>query len=247
MIDFHVTFEKAEEMREFMRNVTPVSIYDDVAELQESVTELREAILEVATSILDIEQNVLPDKCATLNDVDLNTQIGKIIIGYGNGCLNKPTGSNGFLINLPHNSAPDKFGKQIWITRPSNNVFLRNLENGVFGEWVSIRFDTGWYTLSLTSGVNPQNESQYPCRYRKVNDRVYVDGCVKGLSAAGQIVATLPEGYRPSKSYYYQTPTNGGKTDTFRVHTDGRIEWMATTGTFADTNYHFIKTEFFVD
>lgn len=40
---------------------------------------------------------------------------------------------------------------------------------------------------------------------------------------------------------------NGGHTDTFRVHTDGRIELLFTTGALNASNYHFITTSFLND
>lgn len=39
----------------------------------------------------------------------------------------------------------------------------------------------------------------------------------------------------------------GGKTDTFRVHTDGRIELLFSTGTMSVEYYHFITTSFLID
>lgn len=215
----------------------------DYNHLSGQLVSVEETVEEVLNSI----NGFLPDQAEDINDKDLNECVGKIIFGYGNGCLNKPTGSNGYLINIPHHSSPTQFNKQIWITRPTNNVYIRNMDNGTFTAWLPVRHDTGWSALTLASGVSEQNTSQYPCRYRKINSQVFIDGCVKGLTATGQIVCTLPEGYRPSKSYYFQSATNAGKTDTFRVHTDGRIEYMSTTGTVAASNYHFITTSFLTD
>lgn len=243
MIDFKIMRENAaDEATEFKRitgGAVPASIYDDVAELQTKVAELDELINNggfMSTTATD------------LSDKDLNKCIGKIIVGYGNRCINKPTGHNGYLINIPHNSAPELFGKQIWITRPGNNIFVRNMDDGIFTDWAAVRYVTDWQQLTLASGVNQQNSTQYPCRYRRDNNRVYIEGCVTGFADVEKVVLTLPENYRPKYSYYFQTPTNAGKTDTWRVYTDGRIQRIATTNTNLSTSdYHFITTDFSID
>lgn len=105
--------------------------------------------------------------------------------------------------------------------------------------------DTGWNPLTLAEGVAPQNATTYPCRFRKIGKVVYIEGCVKGFTETVKVICTLPEGFRPSREFYCQAPTNEGKTDTFRFYTDGRIERMATTNTPTAANqYHFIATVF---
>ena len=240
MIDIEERFDTAEEFKAFIRAIMPQGIYDDVETLQQQMQ-------EVLNIINNLGNDFVPESAVNINDMDLNNCIGKVIFAYGNNCLNRPNGSNGYLINIPHNSSPDKFNKQIWITRPTDNIFVRNMDGGVFTNWTPIRFDTGWAKLTLASGISEQNNSQYPCRYRKINNQVYVDGCVKGITAINTVVATLPEGYRPSKSYYFQSASNGGHTDTFRVHTDGRIELLFATGAVSAGSYHFITTSFLND
>lgn len=132
MIEFRITRETAEaEAKEFERIINggaiPTSIYDDVDELQQKVATLETAIT-----------GLLSTTASNLNDKDLNTCIGKIIVGYGNNCINKPGNQNGYLINIPHNSAPDRFGVQIWIARPTVAVYIRNMDNGTFGEWIKL-------------------------------------------------------------------------------------------------------------
>lgn len=132
MILLKIENETAEaEANEFERifsgGAIPASIYDDVDELQTKVAALETAIT-----------GCLSNASENLNDKDLNECIGRIIIGYGNNCLNKPTGANGYLINIPHNSRGDLFNKQIWFCRPANAIYFRNMDNGTFGEWAKI-------------------------------------------------------------------------------------------------------------
>lgn len=168
----------------------PRSIYDDV-------DTLKNQMLEVLGRLDNISTDFIPEKAENLNDKDLNQCVGRVIFGYGNNCINKPTGSNGYLINIPHDGRGDLFNKQLWLTRPQNQVF--------------------------------------------------VDGCIKGVNSVNTVVATLPDGYRPSKSYYFQNASGGGTTTTFRVHTDGRIELLFSTGSVSSTAYHFITTNFLTD
>lgn len=246
MISFNITEDypgaEVRAIKELINSLygVPRSIYDDV-------DTLKNQMLEVLGRLDNISTDFIPEKAENLNDKDLNQCVGRIIFGYGNNCINKPTGSNGYLINIPHDGRGDLFNKQLWLTRPQNQVFVRNMDNGTFTEWVPIRFDSGWNKLTLASGISEQNSSQYPCRFRKVNNQVFVDGCVKGVNSVNTVVATLPDGYRPSKSYYFQNATGGGKTSTFRVHTDGRIELLFSTGTIATDSYHFITTNFLAD
>ena len=139
MILLKIENETAEaEAKEFERIINggaiPASIYDDVDELQTKVNEITGRIDTLETAITGF----LSSASENLNDKDLNECIGRIIIGYGNNCLNKPTGANGYLINIPHNSRGDLFNKQIWFCRPANAIYFRNMDNGTFGEWAKI-------------------------------------------------------------------------------------------------------------
>lgn len=108
--------------------------------------------------------------------------------------------------------------------------------------------DSGWLDLPLTTGITAHSATNFPCRYRKIGNRVYVCGCVVGVTAMDTVVATLPEGFRPSKSFYNVTATNAGKTDTFNVRNNGEVKLVGTTleALYAD-QYHFITTHFLTD
>lgn len=120
------------------------NIYDDVVELQEQML------------------TKLDNTAKTLNDIDLNSQIGTLIVGYGNGCINKPTGTaNGYFINIPHNSLSNLYNKQFYIERTNNRVWTRYHEIGVFSEWVMI-------------GADQSTLGQNTCTNRTFNgERVY--------------------------------------------------------------------------
>lgn len=108
--------------------------------------------------------------------------------------------------------------------------------------------DTGWIDLPLATGITAHSTANFPCRYRKIGNSVRVEGCVEGITAMDTIVATLPEGFRPSKSFYNVTATNAGKTDTFNVRNNGEIKLVGSnlTALYSD-QYHFITVQFLVD
>lgn len=127
IIERETAADEANEFERIIRELTPTSIYDDVTELQTKVAELESVI-----------NGLLSTTATNLNDKDLNECVGKIIVGYGNNCLHRPANQNGYLINIPHNSASDRFGIQIWIARPTVAVYIRNMDNGTFSEWIKL-------------------------------------------------------------------------------------------------------------
>lgn len=249
MISINITGDTPEqEAQEFSALFTPKNIYDDVAALIEEVASLTNLVDSLSGEVEAIDLNTLRKYSRDINDANLDDLTGEIIFGYGNNCLNRPNGANGYLINIPHCKSPETHNTQIWITRPKAGLFIRNMEGGTWTVWTPIYSDSGWAALPLASGVSQQNASVYPCRYRKLGNVVYVEGAVKGFTEIQKVVATLPEGFRPSKSFYMQTATNAGQTDTFMVRANGAIERMSTTrNPQSADDYHFINTSFLID
>jgi hypothetical protein len=236
------------EVQEFNAMFTPKNIYDDVAALIEEVGTLNTIVGDLDYKVNNIELKALMKYSRDITDDNLDDLKGEIIFGYGNNCLNRPNGANGYLINIPHCKSPSTHNTQIWITRPKAGLFIRNMEGGAWTVWTPIYSDSGWQTLPLASGVSQQNESVYPCRYRRLGNVVYVEGAVRGFTEIQKVVATLPEGYRPSKSFYVQTATNAGQTDTFMFRANGAIERMATTrNPQSADDYHFVNASFLID
>ncbi len=88
-----------------------------------------------------LEKDYLANSSVDISNTDLNNQIGKIIIGYGNGCINKPSDAgNGYFINIPHSdkTVANLYNKQIWLVRNANDIYQRYQENGNFTDWKSI-------------------------------------------------------------------------------------------------------------
>lgn len=101
------------------------NIYDDVELLQEQMN-----------GVLSELPYKLSTASSNISDDDLNLLIDELIVGYGNGCTNKPTGrGNGYFVNIPHTSMAG-YNKQYWIERTNNKVWTRYEENSVWSAWV---------------------------------------------------------------------------------------------------------------
>lgn len=227
-IDRETAIEEVNELKRIISEITPTSIYDDVTELQNKVAHIEELL---------INGGYLKSAATGVNNRDLNTCVGEIIIGYGNECTNRPINQNGYFINIPHDSKPTLYGKQIYITRQSNSIYMRNLENGAFSTWVTLRHDTGWVDLPLKTGISAYSSAQFP-QYRRINNTVYIRGAVKGITGDKTIIGTLPSGYRPTKvvSFVQNMSMHGGLANIARwqVQLDGDIEMQYTDHPFSE-------------
>lgn len=113
--------------------------------------------------------------------------------------------------------------------------------------------DTGWITLPLATGITAYNESNIP-QYRKIGDLVVIRGTVKGVTARNTVVATLPEGYRPTKANPYpqntSSITNGIATmSRVVVTTTGEIQIQGITdgASYGADKWFPIATMYLVD
>lgn len=226
-----------------------MSVYDDVALLQEQMTAAQAEI----TALQTLKPQALTSG-ADLNALTVgnyyipNTTISATI-------LNKPitTTQNAFII--VRYGAEGELQQWFYINSKAatrnNKVYYRYYYENEWCAWNTGYLrpdDSGWLDLPLASGVGQHDAANFPCRYRKIANVVYVQGCVNGFADVEKVVATLPEGYRPSKSFYFQNATNGGKTDTFNIRANGNIERVSTTlPTLATSNYHFINLQFLID
>lgn len=105
-----------------------------------------------------------------------------------------------------------------------------------------------WKALPLASGISEHNATNFPCRLKKQGKIVFVEGAVKGIATSSGVLATLPEGYRPNRPFYYIQATSGGKINTLKITTSGTIERVNTTnGSMATTDYHFLNVSFIMN
>lgn len=115
-----------------------MGIYEDVALLKEQMATVQSDI-ETLTNSMPDANDLLARATTDLSNENLNEWIGEIYVGYGNGCINKPTNAgNGYFINIPHCTRQAAYNKQYWIERTNNHVWARMQENEVFSNWIMI-------------------------------------------------------------------------------------------------------------
>ena len=113
---------------------------------------------------------------------------------------NQPSGVvNGWLIVL--NS--ELTVKQIWLRSGTPNstdheIYTRTYASSDgWSDWYALHnVDSGWIDIPLASGITAYSSNTIP-QYRKRNGVVYLRGAVKGITARGTTIGTLPSGYRP--------------------------------------------------
>ena len=229
------------------------TIYDDVAELQEQVAELQNGVTAVNENINNLQPKALN------SDTDLNTLgVGTYYIPditVSATILNKPVTSTSNASIIVMYGATGELQQWYFINSKNNTandkIYHRYFYENTWSNWETGYLkpeDSGWKTLPLQTGVTVQNPAYFPCMYRKINNVVYVKGCVTGFAEVEKVIAVLPEGYRPAQSFYLQRATSAGKTNTYNIRTNGNIERIATTlEPQATSNYHFIDMQFLTD
>ena len=178
----------------------------------------------------------------------------------GNTTLtNQPNGAvNGWLMVLDSEATV----KQVWFRSGTPNstdyeTYVRTYTTGDgWGEWKPLHnVDSGWKDLTLASGVTAYSTNTKP-QYRKINGVVYLRGAVKGITARGTTIGTLPEGYRPVNydHNYTQSTTTVSYSANFtrmKVGTNGEIVMQdissAMNATYDSGNWYPINTSFPVE
>lgn len=224
------------------------TIYEEVEALKTQVTDLQQDMNNMFTDIEALQVIALTEN-ADLNNLGAGTYyIPSTVVSAT--ILNKPTESTATAIIQTCCGGDLALLQRYFPADKSKSIFWeRTYYGNAWGSWhVVDHTDSGWIDLPLASGISAHNSTSFPCKYRKIGNKVYVRGCVKGFTETEKVVATLPAGFRPVSSFYMQKATDGGKTDTFNVRTNGEIKRVNTTQTAqAVGNYHFIDTEFLVD
>lgn len=110
--------------------------------------------------------------------------------------------------------------------------------------------DSGWNNLTLASGVSAYSSIQTP-KYRKIGNKVYLYGAVKGITSLSKVIGTLPEGFRPSKSMSYIQNTSAQDSHPhfarIQIKANGDIDIQFSTNDISVTTWFPIDTEFLID
>ena len=109
--------------------------------------------------------------------------------------------------------------------------------------------DGGWINFYLESGATAYDSTTTPA-VRCIGNRVYLRGAIKGVTASGKTICTVPVAYRPAIDHIYTTSANdasGNVNDTIVMRisaSNGTVKLYAKSGTIASTDMISIATTF---
>lgn len=122
----------------------------------------------------------------------------------------------------------------IVVDKPDGSISLK-IGDGVnvytnlpFAMWTN---DTGWETLTLSSGVTARNTGGFSVpKYRKIGDHVIIQGGVTATSSTSEsvMIGVLPEEYRPITVVHKFIACGGSRIARVNIDTAGqlKLEWM---------------------
>lgn len=197
------------------------SIYDDVEQLQTDVAQLQTDMTAVQQDITEL-QNISGRTPLSAN-TDLNT--------LGAGRYYIPN----YDISVTISNKPDSTGQTaaIDVVEAGSTGQLIMIYRGCIkeyiNEWVRVYYadgwgdwlreggnDTGWINLTLNDGWTMGDYASEVPQYRKIGNIVYLRGLVNATTAAGNIIATLPQGFRPA-GYFNRFACALNQTDKVNV------------------------------
>lgn len=76
--------------------------------------------------------------------------------------------------------------------------------------------DTGWCDLNLENGVQAYAAGNKP-QYRRIGKVVFLRGAVTNVNVRNTVIATLPEGFRPSTMSYPYVQNTSLRTGDFMM------------------------------
>ena len=205
------------------------SIYDDVEQLQADVAQLQSDMTTAQSDIIALQN--MSGRTPLSANTDLNS------LGAGHYYI--PNYDTSVTIT----NKPDSTGQTaaIDVVEAGNTGQLIMIYRGCIkeyiNEWVRVYYanawgdwlreggnDTGWVNMTLNTGWTMNDyESEFP-QYRKIGNIVYLRGLLNATSAAGNIIATLPEGYRP-RGYFNRFVCSLNQTDNaiVQINANGQI------------------------
>lgn len=114
----------------------------------------------------------------------------------------------------------------------------------------ALKADGGWINFSLEGGATAYDDNNKP-GVRKFGNLVNLRGAIKGVTATGTTICTLPAAYKPAMDYYFTSSAIASgsvkSTVTFQVlASNGTVKLVAKSGTIAATDLISIATNFIV-
>lgn len=200
-----------------------MSIYEDVAALQQEMTAAQAAItaLQTATAVTALAEGTDLNLLAVGRYYVPNTIVSASL-------LNKPAGANtatAFIEVIEGGGNGQKMMYYRPCAKEGGSYFQRSYYLESWGDWHDINeFDSGWLDMELSGNVNAFNDEQKP-RYRRIGKTVFIVGAVKNITANETVIATLPNNYRPSKRVIFAMPSTATKFSRISINTNGTITY----------------------
>ena len=215
-----------------------MSVYDDVAVLQQEMTAAQAAIAAMQLQTL-------------AEGADLFALgVGDYLIPNATICatlLNKPTTSNatGTVKVISTGDSGQKAIYYIPCSKLIKRYFTAAYYESAWGDWQEVVFtDSGWLNLPLADGVTAYSDEQKP-RYRQIGKEIFLTGICKGLTARDSYIGTLPAGYRPDKRVIVPVASVGQMISKITINTNGTITYnRSTIEPLVAENWHSIACSF---
>ncbi len=227
------------------RKVLFMSIYDDVAALQQSMTEAQAAITALNTAVgamgvTELIEGIDLHELAEGDYLIPNAAVSATI-------LNKPTTST-HTARVRVLSMGDSGQKSIYYipcSKTNNCYYVQAYYSGGWGDWITTALtDSGWLDLPLSTGITAYSDTQKP-RYRKIGNEIFLSGVYKGAEGENVTIATLPSGYRPTNKVIVACASVGQMFSKVSIETNGEIILNRTTiEPVAAVNWHSIACSF---
>lgn len=222
-----------------------MSVYDDVATLQQEMTAAQTAITALQAQTAALQRQPVAEGA----DI-LALDYGLYYIPSAAVCatlLNKPV-TNTWTGEIDVIKGGDDGQKKIIYRHCSKTVttyYQIAYYSGAWGEWQEVALSfSGWQDLTLNDGITAYNDAQKP-RYCKDGRTVYISGVLKGLTANDTAIATLPSGYRPAKRVIVPIASVGQCMSKMTIDTDGVITYnRSTIEPITAVNWHSIACSF---
>lgn len=114
----------------------------------------------------------------------------------------------------------------------------------------ALNSDSGWINFTLEGGATAYDNNNKPS-VRKYGNYTNIRGAIKGVTATGTTICTLPAAYKPAMDHIYTTSAvaSGSVKCTVTLQilaSTGQVKLLAKSGTISSTDMISIATNFII-
>lgn len=240
--------ETAEEWREFMRELS-----DDLT-VNTNILKYESHYVTSVDGTVDIPINIAPyNKVKDVLMVRVNRQFASEGTDY---TIATDSSKITLTKDIKANQSVDFLVLQSVIVGDTETVIqeLQRISTAVSGlntDVTNLKSDSGWIDFWLEGGAAAYDTDNKP-GVRKFGNITSLRGAIKGVTAVGTVICTLPAAYKPAMDHIYTTCSynaSGSVTSTvvFQVlASSGQVKLVAKSGTINATDKISIATNFIV-